>query len=201
MPSNGNKKVGTYTAMLHSAVFWMTFICLISGSIPVSARQISEPSDSVYCPLQKTWVKKNNSASEALRLTKTLDYICSSSGHKESFIYELSTGIFDRQISLTGEKLEKLFFKYIEQGKQAFVEIAPSGNLPGPQMAKNSAKEKSGSTNFKVDFARYSRETFGFEQLARPPTAPRTVKFDFQFLSELDKISRSINPRSPPFSI
>jgi hypothetical protein len=201
MTSNKAKKVGNYTAILHSAVFWTTLFCLISGSIPVSARHISQPADAVYCPLQKTWVRKNDPAAEAVRPEKTLDYICSSFDHKESFVFELSNGIFDRQISLTGEKIEKLFFKYLEEGKQAFAEIAPSNNLPGRQMAKNSAGEKSGSTNFKVDFARYPSETFGFEQLARPPTTRQTIKFNFQFVNELDKISRNINPRSPPFSI
>lgn len=183
------------------AMAWLIFLCLTICSVPVFAQQKSLSTELVFCPLQKVWVKGNQSGSELRSIDDSLDEICAPSESKQHFVFELAKSLFSKRIEAAQITREQLFFRYLEKGRQAFAEINPSGNLPDRQLTKAAAKETISTTNYQVDFNQKSAAVFALETLARPPTFHHDTNFDFQFAHELKKISRNINPRSPPFSI
>ena len=178
-----------------SALAWMIFSCLLFCSVPLSAQQKLSSSDAVFCPLQKTWVKKNQSTQS---IGNSLDEICAPNEHKQHFVYDLAKSLFSKRVESAQISQEQLFFQYLEKGKQVFAETAPFRNTPDRRLVNAAAKEKSGTANYSVDFHRRPAESFILKVLARPPTFNHNTNFDFQFTQELKKISRQINPRSPP---
>lgn len=183
------------------ALAWLIFSCLLFCSVPLFAKQTFSSTDSVFCPLQKTWVKRSHPDAEARRNDNSLEEICAPVEYKQHFIDDLAKSFFSRRIERAQVRQEQLFFQYLEKGRQAFAEIAPFNSSPEHQLIKAASKEKSGMANYQADFHRKIPEAFNLKVLARPPTFSCTTIFDFQFALELKKISRSINPRSPPVSI
>lgn len=182
------------------ALAFLIFSCLVISSIPVSAQQKSA-ANLVYCPLQKAWVKGTRFNAELRLADNSLDAVCSANEHKQQFVYDLARNSFFKQIASISHTQEQLFFHYLEKGKQVFAEIASSGSAPNLRIIKAATKEKSGTANFNVDFHQHQPESFGLQTLARPPTFRQSVEFDSRFIPELKRISRNINPRSPPVFI
>jgi len=177
------------------ATAWLIFSCLLICSVPLSAQRKFAPADSVFCPLQKTWVKRNQPTQS---IDNSLNEICAPNEHKQHFVYDLAKSLFSKRVESTQITQEQLFFQYLEKGRQVFAEIAPFRNSPDRRLVNAAAKEKSGTVNYNVDFHRKTAESFNLKVLARPPTFNHDTNFDFQFAQELKKISRHINPRSPP---
>lgn len=180
---------------------WVVFFSLLICSIPISARQKHSSADLVYCPLQKTWVKGGQPETYSPPVDHSLDEICATTEHKQHFVIDLAKSLFSKRIESSRISRANLFFQYLEKRKQAFAEVVPFKNAPDYQFVRAATKEKSGAANYRVSFKRALPSAFGLEALARPPTSNDSVKFNFQFASELKKISRNINPRSPPVHI
>ena len=176
---------------------WLMFVCLSASYIPVFGQQNHGGGEVVFCPLQKIWVKKNFAALP--KTVKPLDEVCAANDLKESFLFESSKSLFSLEVLSSPDSAEKLFFDYAAKGKQAFAEIAaPPNGSPERQFAKLIAHEKSAGNNFKNEFQLATIAAISLESFPRPPTFCCPIQTDFQFVHELKKISRSINPRSPP---
>ena len=177
---------------------WLVFVCLSASFVPVFGQQKHHADDEVvFCPLQKIWVKKNFVALP--KTVKPLDGVCAADELKEFFLVESSRNLFSLKFFSSTDGAEKIFFAYAAKGKQALAEIAaPSDGSPERRIAKLAAREKSVGGDFKNDFQQAMSATISLENFPRPPTFFCPIESDFQFAHELKKISRSINPRSPP---
>ncbi len=171
------------------------FFILLSANfvIPYNSNELS---NLVYCPLQKTWIKKTTET--LLIRSNPLDQICMSDSEKQHLTFKIvqknafaidEKGVFD-----TLEKGDKVLNDY-----QDFPNLLNLPNLPNQNLAKLRhsffvLNTKNGS---KTD-SQINSQTVSFEQLSRPPTILNATKFYFQRVYPLTKISRNINPRSPP---
>lgn len=99
------------------------------------------------------------------------------------------------------EQTEKIFFSYLEKGKQAFAELSSSPNLPEPRLARLAATQKSTGGSYKTDFDTIQTEVFTLAQAARPPTVQKSAAFETTAFRRLETISRRIRPRAPPVSL
>lgn len=174
------------------------FALISVNFLPQSTQNDSE--DLVYCPLQKTWVKRDLPG-EPVKVEFPLGEICSSQKNKESFLSDLGKIASSNQIIFDKQDEANLFFNYLEKGKKAFAYFESTQNHPKHQLVRNALNEKGANTNYKIEFEPNRSEEFVLSQLSRPPTVRKTSKFDFQIVYSLEKISHNINPRSPPFSI
>ena len=181
-------------------IFCTVFLfALISVNfLPQSTKNDSE--DLVYCPLQKTWVKRDLPV-EPIKVEFPLGEICSSQNKKESFLFDLGKSTVSRQIIFNRRDEVNLFFNYLGKGKTAFAYFESEQNLPEHKLVRAALQEKGANTNFRIDFSIIRKTEFVLEQFSRPPTVQKTSKFDFKIISALEEISHNINPRSPPFSI
>jgi hypothetical protein len=143
--------------------------------------------NSVYCPLQKTWV---NTHTEKVSQNDTIKNICATDKKKAELIAELSSKTFAFE-----QVTENLLFAYLEKGKQALINNSPG--LPKDEISKQT-KFETAANNFQRDFIDPELVKITLSQLSRPPNYNKSNKFGFQFTHNLDKISRNINPRSPP---
>lgn len=148
--------------------------------------------DSVYCPLQKTWVKREI---PKLKFQNELEEICAGDKLKTLFSFQIEQKIIGFQ-----PKTEKLFFDYLQKGDLTFIELNHHSNFPESNFAENHKTEKIGN-NFQQKINKKELAKFNFQQIARPPTFREIAKFNFQITRKLENISHNISPRSPPFSI
>ncbi len=88
-----------------------------------------------------------------------------------------------------------IVFDYLEKGDQALTNSFP--NLPKDEISK-SLKFETVANNFGQNFIKPNLTQITLSQIPRPPNYQTSVKFDFQIIQTLNKISRNINPRSPP---
>lgn len=147
----------------------------------------------VYCPLQKIWVKQSGE-NQIVRLNP-LDLICMSDSKK----YELALQISSKNAFAIDEKG---IFETLESGVKVLDDYRENPNLPNQNLAqiRLSFSVLNNKNEWKPMVAAKS-EAFSFQLFSRPPTAPKSTKFDFQITKSLDQISHNINPRSPPFFI
>jgi len=167
------------------------FLCLLLNFIQISFPINLQDSSLVYCPLQKIWVKGNESNN--FTAENSLDYICASEKKKNFLSFEISLKTFQ-------PVNEKTFFEYLAKGKQAFTKFGEFPRLPKHEFF-NASKSEAVTNNFKQKIEKNILSRFSFAQHQRPPNISVSTDFDFQFSRELEKISRNINPRSPPFFI
>jgi hypothetical protein len=141
----------------------------------------------IYCPLQKIWVKAHI---ERVSQNDTFKNICATDKKKAELIAELSLKTFALE-----QVTENLLFDYLEKGNQALMNNFP--NLPKNEVSKQT-KFETAANNFQYDFIKLQLVKITLPKLSRPPNYKKSNKFDFQLTHNLDKISRNINPRSPP---
>ncbi len=93
------------------AFAFLTLFCvLFSSFLPALAQKNVESSDLVFCPLQKTWVKRNSEQKTSPKIEEPLGEICSSEKQKRIFFLELSKTFNFRQIISAQNGGEKIFF-------------------------------------------------------------------------------------------
>jgi hypothetical protein len=184
------------TANLVRIAAGLLLLCFFSGSFQAFSRKIDKPSNLVYCPLMRDWVKKSLHAAE---VKEPLDKICASEKRKLSFFAEAGRKYpLIARFAGDEEALEKLFFRFVGKSNGAFTEISPPGNAPSPQSAISSASEKS-TGSYQAPFAGKQTESFTVARKARPPTASPTRRFfTAKTVRALENISRRIKPRAPP---
>jgi hypothetical protein len=176
--------------LILSKVFCLCFLfALISANVAFSHKS-NEANNLVYCPLQKTWVKKTI---EILPIRKTsLEQLCMSDAEKQNLAIQLS---LKNALAID----EKGIFETLKFGVKVLGNYRKFPNLPNQNSAElqQSFAVINGKNDLQTDF-QINSQAFSFQQLSRPPTITETTKFDFSIAQSLDKISRNINPRSPP---
>lgn len=176
---------------------WLILLCVVFSSLSVSARAEAKSNDLVFCPLQKTWVQRYVAP---VKYKEPLDEICASPRQKSSFFAIVSKKVPLLRFVPNSREAEKLFFQYLEKGKQAFSKLAPAPNLPESQLGKLADTEKSGS-NYQTDFSKDKAESFIFARHSRPPPVREVSFLAHQIFYKLETISRRIQPRAPPVSL
>lgn len=147
----------------------------------------------VYCPLQKTWVKKDSEISTIRK--NLLDEICLTKNKKQILTLEI---LIKNAFAID----EKGVFETLHKGFQVLENYRNFPNLPQQTFAEITHSFSVLASKDDTNIAFFiKKEAFSFALNSRPPTIVNSTKFDFQFVQSLDQISRNINPRSPPFSI
>lgn len=177
---------------------WLILLCISFACLPTFAHQTSKSSELVFCPIQKLWVQKYV---PPVKIRQALDEICASDRQKGQFFFEMSKKLPPLRFVHDSDQTKKLFFNYLEKGKQALAEISPTQNIPEPQLAKIAATQKSTGGSYETDFGKIKTEIFVLAQRPRPPTVQKTVSFETVSFIKLETISRRLQPRAPPVSL
>lgn len=183
-------KINTIFSSLISSLWLMSF-CF--GFLFLNFSQQIDNQDLVYCPLQKTWVKRNEEP-ESIR-QNPLDQICMSDAKKQTLAIQIS---LKKSFAIN----EKGIFETLQKGLKVLDSYRETQNLPENNLAqtRHSFSVLNTKNDLKLNFPT-KKDAFSFALNSRPPTVQNSTKFDFQFARKLEKISCNINPRSPPFSI
>lgn len=175
---------------------WLVLLCIFANIVPIfGQRNQKNSSDLTFCPLQKIWVPKYTTKTA---VKEPLSEMCTSSSRKARFFFEASKRMPLLRFIRDSKEIEKLFFNYLKQGKQAFAVISSSRNLPEREFTEAVGEAKMTGGIFKIDFDQAEAEKFDLQQAARPPTVCKEALFEFLALIKLETVSRRIQPRAPP---
>ena len=172
----------------------LAFSATLSGvfSLAFTAPQQSGSAETVFCPLTKRFQPvhppKNN----------LLDDLCASAFEKETFSKAVIEQLTVELNNFNENSLEDLVFDYWQNGKAAFENLPFQPSHPEKTFAKNSFSNAGFANKFEHQIIRKTVNKFSFQLHQRPPPIQNNSKFEFRKVSELKKISRNINPRSPP---
>jgi hypothetical protein len=175
-------------------------LCVYLGTLNFSYLQQGSAASEVFCPLQKTWVKKNPASVLTEKQREPLKDICASDSRKSSFLSEFIESLRFTQLRPTNEETVKVFFAYFNGGKAVFKSFVSSHNTPEPQFISQVRTEKS-AKNSGFDFVKKTPEILSFSLQPRPPTVTAADNFIPQTVIQLKNISRRISPRAPPVHI
>ncbi len=173
------------------------FFCLALGLLPVHGQLSLKSADLVFCPLRKTWINKYV-PKPPVKIKEPLADICASDRQKAQFFFEVARKVPLLKFIPNSATAEKLFFDYLEKGKQAFALIVAPENAPENGIAKSNAERQSTGNNFQTNFDKAQTQIFTLPQGARPPTVQIAASSQTNALRDLEKISRRIQPRAPP---
>lgn len=147
-----------------NALVWVLAIFL--NAMPLFAISPLGTQGSVYCPLQKQWVKRN----EEKRVVPSLPLsdLCAGNNDKTAFLQKLLSSVSKLGSS---QKLDvsELFFSFTAKGHQAFAQLPPSPETPRVPLAVVDKVLGGIVTTRVVDLAAIP-QIFSLEQLSRPPT-------------------------------
>jgi hypothetical protein len=198
---NEGKKTAAAIRGLTHCLTALIFLSLFTGSFCLAVNTQFKSSDAVFCPLQKTWVKKNSPGFGTEKQREPLKNICAPDERKSGFLTELfgAFGLFN--IKAAEDQTEKLFFAYYSQGRSAIAAFVSSHNTPGPQFISSGENEKSvRNPGFEIVAANVQKII-----TAAPPrhstASPENAFVSSKNFKELKNISRRIQPRAPPFFI
>jgi hypothetical protein len=190
-------------AVIRSLTHCLTALILLSlftGSLHLIAKTQLKSSDAVFCPLQKTWVKKNTPGFSTEKQREPLKNICARDERKSEFLTELFGAFGLYNIKPAEDQTEKLFFAYYSQGRSAITAFVSSHNTPERQFTSSGENEKSAQNpGFKIAAANVQKITL--TALPYHLTASPENAFVSANINELKNISRRIQPRAPPFFI
>lgn len=172
------------------SLIWLMSLCI--GFSFINKSQLIYD-DLVYCPLQKTWVKRNEETQAARK--NPFDQICMSDSKKQELAIQIS---LKNAFAIT----EKGIFETLQKGVKVLDSYRETQNLPNQTLVqiRHSFSVLNSANDLRQVFTAKS-EAFSFALNSRPPTIQKVAEFYFQPTKTLDQISRNINPRSPPFSI
>lgn len=175
-----------------TAVLGGLLFAFLINTFPVSIITAT-PADSVYCPLQKIWVKRDEK-SIPIR-NNSLDQICMSDTKKQSLLVEIS---LKKAFAID----EKGVFETLIKGAKVLDSYRETKDLPQQNLAqvRQTLSFLNTKNNLNLTVA-LKEEAFCFALNSRPPTFQKIAKFDSLITNKLEKISRNINPRCPPLSI
>ncbi len=152
----------------------------------------------VYCPLTKK-LQPVKPSKEIFR-KNPFDEICASDDAKLLFSLEISAQTNFKFMSPDAQNFENLIFDYFQKGKSVFDNVPNLPNFPNKNLTKNFSSFAGFGSNYQKQFVwKLSGENFSFAQNPRPPNEIKTVSFGILLTYNLDKISRKIAPRAPPF--
>jgi len=188
-------QIGNRRSIFRFTFLWLNILFLLLSTLPVSASE-RNLSNAVYCPLQKKWVLAG-SHQKKVQEFDPLNEICSSPKRKKAFLLEL-TGEISRLSGSHIDSFNNLYFHYARSSKRAFSFFDISSSLPGRSFMRIGSTEIRFNTNIKFDnnllIVSSAVELDEYiEVLIRIPNS-----YVRPFFPALSKISKNINPRSPP---
>jgi hypothetical protein len=178
----------------------VVLLCVYSGTLHLPGGNSGSFSDEVFCPLQKTWVKKNSAVTLTAKQREPLKDICARDERKSDFLSEFIESLRFTRLRPTGEETAKLFFAYFTDGRPALTGFVSSRNIPGPQFISSVRIEKS-AKNAEFDLAKRTAEFLVPAPSPRPATVVSEDDLTSQTVTELKNISRRIKPRAPPVRV
>ncbi len=177
----------------------MLVLCSVYlGSLPLSHAAARRSSDEVFCPLQKTWVKKNSGIPLRGNQKQPLKDICARVERKDVFLSELTESLRFTRATPNYRETEKLFFTYLAKGKPSLTRYFYSQNAPEPQYISSARIEKN-ANNTRLEFAAQAAQAPAPKLPSRLICTPAN-NFVSRSFTELKNISRNLSPRAPPFS-
>lgn len=166
-------------------------LCFALVFLHICLPQTFETANLVYCPLQKTWVLPN--LPKPLAEIQSLHNLCASEKLKNLANFRFSLKTFQPLD-------ENLFFDYLKKGESFFTAQKGLPDLPKRNSIRH-LKSEFAVNNFTKNLKKSTHAYFSFEQHQRPPNNSVSVDFAPRILRNLEKISRNINPRSPPIFV
>src|ERR1700755_742074 len=158
-------RVQTWDLFLKASMRCMAaalLLCLYTSALPFGGGA-SAKSDEVYCPLQRTWVKKDPSAQPTRQQKGLLDELCASSSEKGDFLARLSVSLRVTRARPSSRETEKLFFAYFAQGRSPAAFRTLSRNVPAPEAVTSGGAVK-GVNNSHFEFSAEAAQTFRREK-------------------------------------
>lgn len=179
------------------ALAWLFAAVLLT--LPFSAR--SAPSqDTVYCPLQKKWVKQNTSSSPKPS-SDILGDICVSEKTRSRFNEDLD-GFLRKSLRTFSQKdVIKVFFEYLGSGENAFSYF---NGLPSTPQHRGNAflpKDPASVTTQRNPIETALPATSIIATFIELLSEKTSVSFAFIDAAAASSVPRSIRPRAPPFSL
>jgi hypothetical protein len=176
-------------------------LCIYLASLHLSyAQNNSRVSDEVFCPLQKTWVKKAFAPSPTEKQRESLKEICAGDERKTDFLSQLTESLRLTKARPDDEETRRLFFSYFAEGRSALAQYISSRNVPEPQYIDAISTEKSANgSKFQFIASGTSRPSLAVQP--RVSDASEKNNFVSRSAAELKNISRRIKARAPPFFI
>jgi hypothetical protein len=170
---------------------WLLGILL--SIFPAFASQIRVDPDLIFCPLQKTWVKKGG---VSVKSSTPLRNICASQTAKREFSFEsykrLGTAFND---SLA----EPVFFSYSKIGRRAF-DAVRSVPVPDESLSGSGYSEKS-AANGQVVPERKDVATVVIDPPSFAYAGSAESSVGSPVVSESTAPERNSRPRAPPVSL
>ena len=187
------KSAGKFITLLSlfafaASAFWLDFSHVKADISP----------EMVYCPLTKK-LQPVHSPEKGIR-ESLLNDICAADREKNEFARAFLENPI--AVSFAENQIENLAFDFFQSGKSAFKKLPNFPNAPDQYLAKTFTPiAGTGSFDGQISFLKTKTGHFDFFQKPRPPNFSASVKFDFQIVRVLEKISQNINPRSPPANL
>jgi hypothetical protein len=182
------------------AAFWLFALFLNAFSIALSAEMPKGAAEKVFCPLTKKFQPVRAPKKDFYK--NPLENICADERDKKSFSDELSGKNALKANFLDEERFENLVFDFFKIGKAAFANLPDFPDFPRQNLIKafslTAGFNKTEETRI---LSKPNAEDFSFAQNPRPPNAVSAKFYKPQNARKLEKISRRIAPRAPPFSI
>lgn len=178
-------------------ICWLIVLCAVSGGLPIWAGSPVHTPDVVFCPLLNSWVKRDR---EMPPVKAPLDRICAPTDSKIAFFIATSKRYVLIKFVPNSEAAEKLFFRYLQRGKQALSELTPLPGGPSPESTLAAAREQKTATSFVTDLAKERIESFTFDRFPRPPTSTVSINISAPSFSKLETVAQNASPRGPPLS-
>jgi len=191
--------VNSRTIKNSAAIVFFALVCN-AFSVAIFAEKTENSAAFVYCPL----TKKLQPVKAAQKETKKnpLTEICADEKYKKSFADEIFGANLAKTNSLDEKQFENLAFDFFQKGKASFKGLPAFPDAPRKNSAKSAAAFFISGRNETVKFAAsLKNENFSYAQNPRPPNRFSADSSEPQTFPELEKISRRIAPRAPPFSV
>jgi hypothetical protein len=179
---------------------WLFALLLNAFSIVLFAETPRHPAEIVYCPLTKKLQPVKVQKKEVWQ--NPLENICADEMEKTSFSDELFSKNLLKTNSLDEKQFENLAFDFFQKGNAAFANLPQFPDFPHKNSVKNfSVTLGFGKTNETQFVWKSPTEKYNFALNPRPPNSVSANLFEPRISRELEKISRRIAPRAPPFSL
>jgi len=175
--------------------FWLLAVLL--GCLPIFASGADRENGSVYCPLQKVWVRNGTAAAKPQ--SSFLREVCASGSSKLSFTYESFRRLNVLRLELDAEQAEELFFEYSKKGTRAFNNLKTE-RVPGKNIAHDPASEKSAG-NGQISREKKAEKLFVFDTPPNSVLTTAEISFPLPALYPLEAHLRRSRSRAPPVSI
>jgi len=177
---------------------WLVALFLNAFSLGLCAAVPKASTETVYCPL----TKKLQPVKAARPSKNPLKNICTAENEKTSFFNGLLGANLAKTNFLDEKQFETLVFDFFQKGKAAFSNLPPLPEAPRKNSVKAFSAIAGFGKNHETEFVwKLHAEDFSFAFKSRPPNRFSADLFSPSNFRPLEKISRRIAPRAPPFSM